>query len=277
MNPAIGKILAVLKPVHEAEIFANRLFKILDMPTPHFAIIDKSHFNKSINDTVEASLHTSAAASDKMMVMEPVLGRAMSEYNAEELKNLLLNEENLELLGRCMVFDTFTGNADRIVPFSANIINPDNIMFQDGSVTFIDQASKPRSSQIIRIFTKMASVVQPDPGLQNNSTNVYDTYTLRLVERSLQKYEQKTLKHERDLAIENHSFEKFKSLIDTNHKVKINLLLTAGICNGVQKLMSKKEKILEECGENEHMKKAINEIYAGLVGLSVIFKEIKSS
>ena len=85
------------------------------------------------------------------------------------------------------------------------------------------------------------------------------------------------MKHERDLAIENHSFEKFKSLIDTNHKVKINLFLTAGICNGVQKLMSKKEKILEECGENEHMKKAINEIYAGLVGLSVIFKEIKSS
>jgi len=273
MNPTAGVILAALKPVKDPEILANKLFALLDMPIPAFGVVEKNSFSKAIIDTLDKSPFASTSASKKMMVMEPVSGRAMSEYCAKDLKSFLLNKRNIELLGKSMVLDIFTGNADRIVPFMANTINPDNIMFQDGSIMFIDQALRVRSGQKQSVFSKLADAVNLEPGIPDNKDNVYNKYILPLVDKALGKYKPNAMHNESDLLEKNSYFTEFESSIDLDEKSKINEILISGICGAVHLLIYNKDKVLDLCSSDLSRKNDLAETYVGLEKLSTRFKK----
>ena len=271
-NLTRASLIAVLKPVAENEIFANELFAKLDMPIPAFEVMDKNCFNDAINAEVRKNAPPSTLRSNKIMVMAHVSGRAMSEYGAAELTDFLLIDRNLELLGKSMALDAFAGNADRIVPFMANTVNPDNIMFQDKTVIFIDQAFRDRKGQNQRIFSRLADAVNTDGSVPGIDARPYRKYILPLVQRSLQKYKAELERTTREDLITVNSFETFKSSIDSKLEDKINERVTAGICSAIALLLYKKNDVLELSSSDENRQTCITNTYAGLEELSARFR-----
>ncbi len=275
-DPSVGVVLAVVKPVKEPEIFANKLYSMLGMPIPNFDVVDNDDVSGSITTAIKENANANTPKTEKIMVMETVLGRAMSEYDGAKLKEFLLIDRNLELLGKTMVLDIFAGNADRIVPFMAKTINPDNIMFRENSVVFIDQAFRERSGQKEKVLSLLADVVGRDPAMPDNDGCIYSKYILPLVDKSLQKYGGLANPEGGSAPPPNTFFEDFKSSIDFNQKIKINKLVKSGICDAVQLLIDSKTAVLNLSGTNQSRRKDLEETYTGLKQLSSRFQEEKS-
>ena len=129
-----GELKGVLKPVNDNEIIANKLFELLGMPIPKFDVWEKTQISDSITNKIDNSSARASISntSEKIMVMEAVGGRTLSECNSADVNKFICNKGNQHALGRSMVFDMLIGNADRIFHFSAPIVNPDNIMVKDG-------------------------------------------------------------------------------------------------------------------------------------------------
>ncbi len=208
-DPEFGTVVGVLKPVKDREIFANRLFKMLEMPIPGFDIANMDDFKSGIRDRVTAETSEMILKDAKMMVMEPVSGRSMSEYCAADLKEFLLEDRNLEFFGKSMALDIFTGNGDRIIPFTKNRVNPDNIMFQDKSIVFIDQTFVPRGTKKEAVFAQLAAAMEAGSGTLHD-IDVYRGYVLPLVEKSLQKYNREAMRSENHSPIAVNSFETWR-------------------------------------------------------------------
>ena len=290
-DPAVGKVVGVLKPVKPPEIFANKLFALLGMPIPDFDIANKTDFNDTIVQTIAQKASANIAQGKIMMVMKPVEGRSMSEYGVADLKEFFLSDQNLELLGKSMVLDIFTGNSDRIVPFTPNVINPDNIMFQNNCVVFIDQAFHERGTKKESVFSHLAIAMEAEPGTSNDNNRVYGKYILPLVDRALQKYKKVAMSQKNESLIIDNTLEDFTSSIDIYQENRISEIVASGILDGVQLLLENEDKVLELCAsdapdasDTSAAAKALNAAvkarqldivttYAGLKRQSAFFKE----
>lgn len=244
---ALGTIVAALKLVDDDEIFANNFFKMMDLPVPLFKIYNKEELSTAIKKDINNGKHADSSEKQTIMAMEFINGRAMSEYDVDDLKDLIVNENNLELLGKSMAMDLFIGNADRIVSFGIPKFNPGNIMFKEKSVEFIDQAFTARGVTKKSIFKKIDMAVAAGSD-SSKGDDLYKSYILPLVKDSIRR--------KGELQKENATWirrkcDDFECLIFDNDKRKINDFIKNGISDGVNILIKNKDKVLRLCGENK--------------------------
>ena len=274
IEPAKAKILAVLKSVNNDEIFANKLFAALGMPIPAFRTIDKSAFSNTIKSAFSETPLGDSKKHQTILVMECVNGKALSEIAPKDLKDFLLAGQNLELLGMSMALDTLTGNADRIISFSAPVINPDNIMFdlEKKSVVFIDQGYKDRRGQLGVGLDKLAKFFGPQ---ESEAPSVYSQYILPLAKRSIQKYCLGEL-NIRDEAEVGKFISAFEHSIDKDEKIEISNVVKSGISRGFQKFTDSKESVLALCAADPAQSTGIMNAYGLLARDADRFKENNS-
>jgi hypothetical protein len=251
-NNKTARPIAALKLVNENEIFANNLFSMLNLPTPKFDIIERKEFS----DNIQQKFHCQSKEIlkyEKIMAMEFVEGRTMSQHSPLEIKNLLFSDNNLRFLGMSMVLDMFIGNADRSIYFQLPKLNAENIMFKNNnSVVFIDQAFTSRKGRLKPLLVTLEKSANAQSGSKDC---IYKKFVEPLVKNSFQRNnqnEQDELKKnplrilsDKELNPEN-LLGHFNDLINEDQKLEldINKKVSLGILDAVNLLVANKENIL---------------------------------
>lgn len=256
-NPIVGEVTAALKPVNDKEILANKLFEVLGMPIPKFDIWNKGQIRDSIRCSIDKSFQGQVIVKsyEKIMVMEAIMGRPLSECDPAAIKTFLSNKDNLHSLGRSMAFDLLIGNADRIMFFTVPVVNPDNIMVKDNHAVFIDQVFNAQDANRWKTFYDklMRSIDAP----LDDKTCIYNRHISPLVEKSLKKYSAQDLSSQ-DLIAE------FKQSINDETKRAINSGLSEGIQSAMKDLSAKKDEVLNLSEHSPETREYFAAIYAQL-------------
>lgn len=185
-NPFDGSTTAI-KPVKEAEIFANELFRALNLPIPEFTIYNKSEINPLITASIDSALENCVLAPKnykKVMCMEFVRGQSLKGMTIENLEAFFNDNNNLKTLGISMVVDLLIGNGDRTVYFTVKKPNPSNIMVTRNQICLIDQCLVERHLDLIQRAVDMLADARHQPE-NGNDKSLLNRYIKAIIHRSL--------------------------------------------------------------------------------------------
>lgn len=262
-DPTIGIVKAALKPVNDKEILANQLFEALGMPIPKFDIWNTDRICASVQNHIENSSNKQLFSKkpDKIMAMEAVMGRTLSECTPFSIKQFLSDKNNLNFLGRSIALDLLIGNADRIFYFSAPVVNPDNIMVHGNKVVFIDQVFNATDSDRWEHFY---SALLKSKGVNFDNKNcIYKKYIFPLIEKSLKKYADNPSQNNEKSSSQNLVSE-FNNSINDEIKHEMISDLWQGIESGMKELIEKEEKVMSLVENHKEIKRYITSIYTFL-------------
>lgn len=259
-DPTVGIVKAALKPVTDKEILANQLFEALGMPIPQFDVWDTNQICASVRSYIEnsSSKQLFSGKHDKIMAMEAVMGRTLSECTPPAIKQFLTDKNNLHLLGRSMALDLLIGNADRIFFFSASVVNPDNIMVNGNQAVFIDQVFNATNSDRWKHF--YSALLESKNANLDDKTCIYNKYIFPLVEKSLKKYAENPSQNSEKSSSKN-LISEFNNSINNEMKGEMISNLWKGIESAMKDLIEKEVQVMSLFENHKEIKKYITSIY----------------
>lgn len=229
----------VYKIASPREVFANKVFKAVELNIPKFSTFKAEELFDGLHQKLQEihkdtkNLAKSINSSFPIMQMEFIKGSDLKGKSADDLIKILSKSDNLHQLGQSMILDALMGNYDRTVFATLVKTNPCNIMTVEGKLMFIDQGFEPKNPKFVE--KGLMSLISAVKSHANDQNSLVEKYIYKLIENILS----------------SSSAAEVQNVISNIGHQNIQITLSKGIIEGYDKFLTCEKQLVAEAKKND--------------------------